>query len=155
MNKVMSKEKGQKGVVLLLVLGTLLVVIILANVVLSIVSSQSRLTHHQVSRIQAYYASQAAVNYALEKLRLGSDGNWKVLTASSPYSDNYTRYMCKENTGNCAATAGSIIEPALPTAINYVEIKVIKPQCTSAITAECPYKNDKDQINIRAKTYYN
>lgn len=58
-----------------MVLGTLLVVVILANVILSTILSQSRLTHHQISRIQAYYAAMAGMNYALEQLRLG---NWHI-----------------------------------------------------------------------------
>ena len=62
----------KKGVVLLIVLGTLLVVASLATVILSLILSHSRLTHHQTSRIQAYYAAMAGVNYALEQLRTGS-----------------------------------------------------------------------------------
>jgi Tfp pilus assembly protein PilX len=64
---------GKKGVVLMIILGVILIVALLAGVILNIVLSQSRLTHHQVSRIQAYYASQAALNYAIEKLR---NGEW-------------------------------------------------------------------------------
>jgi len=63
----------REGVVLLIVLGTLLVVIVLAGIILSIISSQSRLSNHQISRIKAYYASRGMVNYALEMLR---DGTW-------------------------------------------------------------------------------
>jgi len=63
-----------------MVLATIMIVIILANIVLSIVLSQTRLTHHQVSRIQAYYAGLAGMNYALEQLRTG---NW---TAPLVYS---------------------------------------------------------------------
>jgi hypothetical protein len=64
-----SKKALRKGVALLLVLGTLMVVLVLAGIILGIVSSQSRLTHHQVSRIQAYYAALAGMNLALENLR--------------------------------------------------------------------------------------
>lgn len=74
-----SKQKqDKKGIVLLIVIGTVFIVIFLANVVLSIITSQSRLTHHQVSRIQAYYASMAGVNYALERLRVGT---WNATTS--------------------------------------------------------------------------
>jgi len=52
-----------------MVLGMLLVVVTLANAILTIISSQSRFTHHQVSRIQAYYAAMAGVNYTFEMLR--------------------------------------------------------------------------------------
>jgi len=61
----------------MVVLATLSVVVILANVVLSIISSQSRLTQHQVGRIQAYYAALAGMNYAYEMLRRGpAAGGW-------------------------------------------------------------------------------
>jgi len=63
-----------------MVLATIMIVVILANIVLNIVLSQTRLTHHQVSRIQAYYAGLAGMNYALEQLRTG---NW---TAPNQYN---------------------------------------------------------------------
>jgi Tfp pilus assembly protein PilX len=71
----MSKPKTAKreGVVLLIVLGTLLVVIVLAGFILNIISNQSRLSNHQISRIKAYYASKGMMNYALEMLR---EGTW-------------------------------------------------------------------------------
>ncbi len=62
----------KKGVALLIVLGTLLVVVSLATVILSLILSHARLTHHQTSRIQAYYADMAGTNYALEQLRTGT-----------------------------------------------------------------------------------
>lgn len=63
---------ANRGIVLLLVLGMLLVVIALANVFLNIILNQSFFTHHQTTRIQAYYAAQAGINYAIERLRSGS-----------------------------------------------------------------------------------
>jgi Tfp pilus assembly protein PilX len=70
-----KKALRKKGVALLLVLGTLMVVLVLAGIVLGLISSQSRLTHHQVSRIQAYYAAFAGMNLALENLRTGVWGS--------------------------------------------------------------------------------
>jgi len=96
-----------------MVLGTLLVAVILANVILTIISSQSRLTHHQVSRIQAHYAAMAGVNYALEMLRI-NDPNW--LIPSSPHN------LCN----GCAAPA-DINEPNLPASVTNVAIRVIAP----------------------------
>ena len=72
----------RKGVVLFIVLGTLLVVVILAAVILSLILSHARLTHHQTSRIQAYSAALAGVNLARENLRTGT---WT--TASCPPDD--------------------------------------------------------------------
>ena len=62
--------RNNKGVALLIVMGTFLVVVVLANVILALISSQSRLTHHQVSRIRAFYAAKAGIVLAFEKLRL-------------------------------------------------------------------------------------
>jgi len=62
---------NRKGVVIFIVLATILVVVILSGVILSVISSQSRLTHHQVSRIKAYYAGRGMMSYAMEKLRIG------------------------------------------------------------------------------------
>ena len=78
----MTERPGsEKGVVLFIVLAALFVVVILANIVLSLIASQSRLTHHQVSRIQAYYAAKAGVIYGLEQLRTG---NWVPGTDCRP-----------------------------------------------------------------------
>jgi Tfp pilus assembly protein PilX len=69
--RVSSLRRGEKAAAFFLVLGVILVVVILAEVVLNIMQRQSRLTHHEVSRIQAYYAAEAGMNYALEMLRTG------------------------------------------------------------------------------------
>jgi hypothetical protein len=66
---------ANKGIVLFMVLSMILIVVALANIVILLVSSQYRLTHHQSSRIQAYYAAQAGMVLALENLRTGF---WKV-----------------------------------------------------------------------------
>lgn len=63
---------NKKGIAIFMVLATILIVVVLANVVLAIISNQSRLTRHEVGRIQAYYAAQAGLVYALEMLRNGS-----------------------------------------------------------------------------------
>ena len=60
---------NKKGIALLMVLVTLLVVVALANVIMNIALSQTRLTHHKISRIRAYYAAMAGVKLAYENLR--------------------------------------------------------------------------------------
>ena len=62
-------NRNRKGVLLFIVLGTIIVVATLATVILRIILSQSRLTHHQISRIQAQYVAKAGMVYALEMLR--------------------------------------------------------------------------------------
>jgi len=79
----MFSKTDKRGVVLFIVLMTIVIVSTLASVVLSIMVSQARLTHHQASRIQAYYASQAGVNYAIEMLRIGPPTGWTVGTCTS------------------------------------------------------------------------
>jgi len=81
---------SKKGVVLFIVLGVVLITATLAAVILTIVTSHYRLTHHQSSRIQAYYAAMAGINYALGQL---STGNWSYPTNCSntnpcPVSDS-------------------------------------------------------------------
>jgi len=65
-------KRGRKGVILFLVMGTIMVVAVLSIVILRIIASQSRLTHHKVSRIRAYYASKAGMNLAISKLQNGA-----------------------------------------------------------------------------------
>lgn len=64
-------EQSKRGAILFIVLGIILVAATLATVMLRVVANQSRLTHHQVSRIQAQYAAKAGAIYALDKLRRG------------------------------------------------------------------------------------
>jgi Tfp pilus assembly protein PilX len=102
---MLKLKTNRRGVALIMVLGTLLVVLTLANIILNIILSQSRLTHHQVSRIQAYYAGLAGVNYAIDKLRLGNDPEWSV-------TGNYTH---------------NLTDPDFPPYIQLVEIFVDEP----------------------------
>lgn len=85
-----------KGVVLFIVLSIILVVVALANVILVLIASQSRLTQHQVGRIQASYAAQAGMNYAIEMLRTGG---W-----SPPTTTPITYTMCRSG---CNVTENS------------------------------------------------
>ena len=102
-----------KGVTLLLVLVLILVVVILANIALVILRSHSKLTHHQVSRIQGFYAAQAGMNYALEMFRLGpGNGGWPT-----PLPDNPVTYTI------CAAGC-DVIENEFPHTIQQVEVVV-------------------------------
>lgn len=71
----------EKGAALYIVLATVFIVVALANIILNVVLSQSRFTHHQVSRIQASYAAKAGMVYALEQLRTG---NWDDKTCKGP-----------------------------------------------------------------------
>lgn len=65
-------DRNNRGVALFIVLSIIIVVMVLTVVILRIISNQSRLTHHQVSRIRAFYADKAAMNLAFDKLRTGA-----------------------------------------------------------------------------------
>ena len=107
-------SKSNKAAVLFLSLFILLLVVIFANVILNIMRSHSRLTHHQVSRIQGYYAAMAGVNYALEKLRLGQWGMGSYcLRNSNP--------TCL---GTCPAGSTSVNEPDFPCTVSSVSITI-------------------------------
>ena len=111
-------KSNKKGVILLIVLGVILVVIILITVILRIIAHQSRLTHHQVSRIQAEYAAKAGLVYALDKLRRNDDTNW-------PAAGTYTK--CMARTGWVVVspcTTLDITENDLPRSIDHIEIFV-------------------------------
>lgn len=100
------------------VLLTLLIVVIFANVILALISSQSKLTHHQVSRVQAQYASMAGITYALERLRIGS----------------YTFGV------HCLPPSGCLInDPTFPKTIVGSQVRVIlRPLGSSGCTATPP-----------------
>lgn len=77
----------------------------LAGVVLSLISSQGRLTQHQVSRIQAQYAAQSGMNLAYEKLRIGGTNGW-----SRPATG--TRYYCINGKVDAAVTCLETVNDA-------------------------------------------
>ena len=107
-------NSNRKGVILFIVLGVIIVVATLSTVILRIILSQTRLTHHQVSRIQAQYAAKAGVNYALEMLRT-NDADW-------PATGEYTRVMRRSG-----SASPDFDESNLPASIDRVEITVYDP----------------------------
>ena len=86
---IKSAAHKNRGLALFFVLGTILLVTVLANAILAIMSSQSRLTHHQVTRIQSYYAAQGAMNLAFEQLRMGAwgTGTYRLCTSGCSAPD--------------------------------------------------------------------
>jgi len=122
--------RNKKGVALYITIFAILLVIILANIILSTISSQSRLTQHQIGRIQADYAAMAGINVALEMLRLGK---WDTTAAGSPYT------LCKTGTAGC-----TLYDADLPANIEKIEISigamdVDSPAGTRQVTAKTIY----------------
>ncbi len=96
-----------------------MVVVTLATVILRIISSQSRLTHHQVSRIQAQYAAKAGVVYALEQLRKNTVAPW-----NSSGTINFK--ICRVAAGGCDMT-----DITFPASISEVDV-VVQPLAVSS-----------------------
>jgi Tfp pilus assembly protein PilX len=105
---------NRKGMALYLVLAVLIVVVMVAGMFLNLVLSQSRLTHHQVSRSQSYFAARLGMNYAIEMLRTG-DPAW-------PATGTYRRIICK--TGPCDSVLPYKVEPDLPDGVRRIIIDV-------------------------------
>ena len=99
-------RRGEKAAAFFLVLSIILVVVILAEVVLNIMQRQSRLTHHEVTRIQAYYAAEAGMNYALEMLRTG------IWTANS--SGSSVKYACINGCIDAAPNYAIVTDADIP-----------------------------------------
>jgi len=102
-------DRKRQGIVLFIVLGIIMVVVVLATVILRITSSQSRLTHHQISRIRAFYAGKAGMNLAFYKLRTGA---W-----SAPTSGTDPIYYCINGSVDPApvtCTAPVVTDAAIP-----------------------------------------
>ena len=145
---------GNKGIVLFVVLMTVVMVIILGTIVLGVMLSQNRFSHHKVSRIQAYYASLAGLRYGSEMLRqydldpltyaawvptdsgvpLGTGTN--TVCALLCRNSGCTSTLCSSGTWKQTATGNTIhcplfacpisvpTDPKLPGAINAVVIVI-------------------------------
>ncbi|MBI4707880.1 MAG: hypothetical protein HY761_08155 [Candidatus Omnitrophica bacterium] len=105
----MKIRNNRQGAALILILGVILIITLLANVILTILSSQARLTHHQINRIRAYYANFAGINLALEKLRTGqwlSGQTWYLgkCSGSQCIQDADIPYLVTINIGLVAST---------------------------------------------------
>jgi Tfp pilus assembly protein PilX len=108
----MLNKRANRGMLLFIVIGIILIVVVLSTALLRVVSNHKRLTHHQVSRIQAFYAAKAGVMYALDKLRRNDDACW-------PASGTIDRIMYPSGATGC-----NFNEPALPSSVKEVDIHV-------------------------------
>jgi len=112
----MRKLFGEKGIALFMALGLLMIVVVFANIVLTLMLSQSRVTGHQVGRIQAYYAGTAGMNLALDNLRSGIWGFDAACAASA------TCVQCTE-AAPCGVVDAAMIDPTgVDTAVTAVNI---------------------------------
>ncbi|MBP7088238.1 MAG: pilus assembly PilX N-terminal domain-containing protein [Candidatus Omnitrophica bacterium] len=61
----------KKGIILVVVIGIMLVILALALLATLIMTQEARLAEHKIRRIRAFFAAQAGVTYAVEKIREG------------------------------------------------------------------------------------
>jgi hypothetical protein len=97
-----------------------MIVTALSQVVLTIILNQARLTHHQVSKIQAYYATLAAMNLARESLRLGywATGTYTLCASGCTVNDPNIPYRVTITIGGANAATG-VRQIALSTDYTY------------------------------------
>ncbi|MCM8801481.1 MAG: SurA N-terminal domain-containing protein [Candidatus Omnitrophica bacterium] len=112
-------KNNKKAIAMVVILGTIVIVFVLAGAILVMSSSQSRLVHHQVSRIQGYYASMLGVNYAYRQLYTGA---WLIPPAGG--SDAYS--ICRNAGLGC-----TLVESNLPHTVSRVNISVTNCSTTS------------------------
>lgn len=77
-------KDNKKGVILAIVIGSIFIIFVLAGIIAGLITSHSRLTRLQISRMQAYYAGMAGINYALARLSLPSSSAQAWTSASCP-----------------------------------------------------------------------
>jgi hypothetical protein len=124
---------NKKGIVLYMVLVSILAALVLASSILNIILSQSSFSHHEASRVQAYYAALAGANYALERLRSGNEPScWST-------SGTYTRKICRSG-GTCTDPCDPI-DDTLPRIISQITIDVggTGPGGTLKISSKATY----------------
>jgi hypothetical protein len=137
---MIDNKSKRKGIILFVVLGTILLIIVMANVMLMVISSHGRLTYHQVNRVQAYYAAQAGMNLAIERLRIG-DPDW-----IPPAGGTVTRLICMPS-GCPGFVAGvDVADGNFPIAIKKIEITICNVN-PAGNPSGVPYR-------ISAKAYY-
>lgn len=113
---IVSSIGNQKGVMLLIVLAMLLVVVILANVIMTLSAGQAKITQHQLNRIQAFYAAHAAMNLAIEQLRTE-----KLRRTLPPGAPDFNSCPPTDPCTFCRSGC-DFIDPNLPASVQRVDI---------------------------------
>ncbi|MCK9603936.1 MAG: hypothetical protein M0R66_06240 [Candidatus Omnitrophica bacterium] len=139
-------KTNKKGIALFMVLATILIVVILSNVILTIISSQSRLTHHEISRIRAYYAAQAGLIYAMEMLR---NGRWAFSSGSDRY---YCMALVSGGSGVCIDAV--TLTDTIPYDLGITNEGTLKVQVRIHANPNHPALPPNGIIQLDAKTDY-
>jgi hypothetical protein len=117
------RPRREKGIVLIIVLAMIFFIMLLANVILTIITSEFRLVQHSVARTQGYYAGMAGIHYAYNRLTVGDPG-WPI----PPAGNSYIRYLCDFSSSKCPGTIvhNDINETNLPESVDFVAIAVAR-----------------------------
>ena len=86
---------NNKGMAMLIVISLILMLLILGGTVMMISTGHFSTSHHQVARTKAYYAAEAAMQYAFWALRTGKESLSKVnpITIDLPSDDTKDSYF--------------------------------------------------------------
>ena len=95
----------RKGVVLVVVLGVMIVISALAFVAVYLMTQESRIAEHKIRRMRGYFAAQAGVVDALERLRTGnSPGGTECTTFPPTVGDSKCEYDLAQQVNNLDVT---------------------------------------------------
>jgi len=87
---------NNKGMAMLIVISLILMLLILGGTVMMISTGHFSTSHHRVARTKAYYAAEAAMQYAFWALRTGNE-SLPLLPAGSPIEIDLPSDDQKEN----------------------------------------------------------
>ena len=93
----------KKGVVLVVIIGIMVVISTLALAALYLMSQESRIVEHKIKRTGAFYAAQAGMVLALEKLR---KGDW------APHA--VQKYCLNDNIDNDCTPSRTVDDANIP-----------------------------------------
>lgn len=82
----------KKSIVLVVVIGVMTIISILILVALHLMSQESRLAEHKIRRMRAFFAAQAGIVHALERLREGAypnPGDGETISVGNPADQGY------------------------------------------------------------------
>ncbi|MBN3038032.1 MAG: hypothetical protein JW869_01285 [Candidatus Omnitrophica bacterium] len=79
---------GKKGIAYLIVTSMILMMLVLSAAIVRLASGHFTSTAFQMQRERAYYAAEAAMNYALTKCRLGASGGYDLPNLTYPFIDS-------------------------------------------------------------------
>lgn len=108
---------NHKGIAIYIVIVILLIVVALAAIAVVVMRSQTTLTQHQVTRIQAYYAGLGGLAYAYDSLTRNP--------VCWPATGDIAFTICREAADANCGGACSAIDPSLPRSILRVQINAL------------------------------